>query len=688
VKWLLRLIPLLLLLPLLLIAAAWVFFPQIAPVLLRPVLEAPGRQIEITGLFRPGFNSAGCLTLTAAVEVPPGPCSPDTTATLYLAALKRPQLHWNTDLSKLAATGKATLTLRITADSLQFGPDSGAFSFSDTDPLAGVEVSISLNGLNAPTFTPLAASYMIDDAAIDAGGFKARGISFPFLAAANRGWAPEKADIRVRSLENETGPLPVTGIRATLIALPDTSNHCTLTLNNSSLELFGMRASTDTLAYDMLRKRAAFQLDIENADLVRLQGPKAGDRAKPFATGVLQGSIPVVYTDSVLSIEGAHISASKPLAFHWYDRTMQEWLSIEPGKGPIIGNLKARISVGGPEGIGLTSLSADMLQGTLKAKTARTPAAPGRKPVIVGIEGVDALQTVKFHGAYKGALKGRIYGTLPLTLEKKGFSIHNGTLRSEGGGTISIRDPKTRTEAFYTFLEPMANFTRYPTGALTLDFSMKELKRKAEGGELLLTHPAGRAMLWSDPASPDMVRLTNFSAGFFNSTLSITEARYDMLTGSGNTVLHFSSLPLQKLLDLQGTKKLYATGTLLGDIPVRMEKESIAIKNGGMRAEESGQIIYATTPEERAAANPGLRTTYEALSNFLYMQLTSSIDMAPDGESLLTVQLKGHNPEYQGGRPVEINLTIRQNLLDLLKSLSISSDIERSISEKALRREN
>ncbi|ABB23982.1 intermembrane phospholipid transport protein YdbH family protein [Pelodictyon luteolum] len=686
-KWLLRIIPLLLLLPLLFLAAAWVFFPQIAPALLRSALEAPGRRIEIAGLSRPGFNSVGCHALTADVEVPPGPCTPDTAATLYHATIIRPQLRWDTDLSKLLATGKATITLRLTADSLQFGPSSGAFSYSDTDPLAGVEMSISLNGFNAPAFTPLAASYVIDDAALEAGGFKARGISVPLRASADREWVPEKADISIRSLENKTGPLPVTAIRASLIALPDSSNHCTLTLNRSSLELFGMKASTDTLAYDMLRKRAAFQLDIENADLIRLQGTKAGNREKPFATGVLHGSIPVVYADSVLRVEGAFISASKPLALHWYDRTVQEWLSIELGTGPVLRKLKAQIAVGGPEGTELTSLSAGMLQGTLKAKTARTPAPSGRKPIIVGIEGVDALQTVKFHGAYKGALKGRIYGTVPVTLEKTGFAIRNGTLRSEGGGTISIRDPKTGIEASYAFTEPTARFTRYPTGALTLDFSMRELTRKAEGGELLLTHPAGRALLWSDPASPDMVRLTNFSAGFFNSTLSITDARYDMLTGSGNTVLHFSSLPLQKLLDLQGTKKLYATGTLQGDIPVRMDKETIAIKDGGLRAEESGQIIYATTPEERAAANPGLRTTYEALTNFLYIQLASSLDMAPDGESLLTVQLKGNNPEYQGGRPVEINLTIRQNLLSLLKSLSIASDIERSISEKALRPE-
>ncbi len=58
--------------------------------------------------------------------------------------------------------------------------------------------------------------------------------------------------------------------------------------------------------------------------------------------------------------------------------------------------------------------------------------------------------------------------------------------------------------------------------------------------------------------------------------------------------------------------------------------------------------------------------------------------MEPDGQSEIALHLKGRNPDYQNGRPIEINLTIRQNLLDLMRSLSISSSIERVISEKAL----
>ncbi len=141
---------------------------------------------------------------------------------------------------------------------------------------------------------------------------------------------------------------------------------------------------------------------------------------------------------------------------------------------------------------------------------------------------------------------------------------------------------------------------------------------------------------------------------------------------------------MQKILDLQGTKKIFATGSIKGDIPIKLKNERFEIIDGGMKAEQSGQIIYTTTPEERAAANQGLRTTYEALSNFLYVQLTSSISMAPNGQSIITIHLKGTNPEFQGGRPIELNLNVQQNLLDLMRALSISSNVEQIISDKSL----
>ncbi|TCD47443.1 YdbH domain-containing protein [Chlorobium sp. N1] len=683
-KWLKPLILLIVLLPLVSLAAAWALFPHFAPLLLRPVLESPGRDVRIYGLRRPSFSGIRCDSLTATLDVPPGPCSSDTTHALYQAMLRNPHIGWNAAIQLARDDRELALRITLTADTLSIVSGNGAFRLTDPEPQAELQSVISPNGFSLPAITPRSLTYPITGATLEAGSLKALGISFPLRAEASGGWLPAKETIGIERVENAGAELPLSSIRLRLDALPDSLSHCTLSLSDCSLSLQGMMLSTDTLRYDMRRGRAAFTLQVTGADAKQLQPPNDAAEKTPFATGVLYGKIPVTYADGVLALTGGIVGASGAAALHWYDRTGEEWLSLEAPQGPILRNLNARIGIGGPSGVVLRSLSAELFGGSVKAR----PLGSSGRSALLTLKDVDALRLVRFHGGFKGSLNGRLNGTVPVSIEPEGFSVRNAAVRSEGGGTVSVTDAQTGEEASYTLNKPAALITRYPSGALTLDFSMKELKRKTGTGELLLANPAGRAMLWHDPAAPDRVRLNNFSAGFFNATLSIREADYDLGTRKGSTVLHFSSLPLQKLLDMQGTRKLYATGTLIGDVPVEMDGALFTITDGGMHSEQSGQIIYATTPEERAAANPGLRITYEALTNFLYIQLTSSLDMRPNGDSVIAVHLKGNNPDYQGGRPVELNLTIRQNLLDLMKSLSISTDIERSISEKALQEQN
>jgi len=204
----------------------------------------------------------------------------------------------------------------------------------------------------------------------------------------------------------------------------------------------------------------------------------------------------------------------------------------------------------------------------------------------------------------------------------------------------------------------------------------------------MLTDPEGQLTLWQDKNNPSLVSLKGFSAGLMGGSVSIDKVDYDMGKQTAETILVLDNIPLQKLLDLQGMKKIFATGTVAGKIPLIMKDQKFEIPAGKMDALQNGQIIYTTTPEERAAANESMRITYEALSNFLYSELVSSITMAPDGQSLIKLQLKGTNPSFQEGRPVHLNLSVEQNLLDLFRSLSISTNIEEAISEKALQQQS
>jgi hypothetical protein len=445
-------------------------------------------------------------------------------------------------------------------------------------------------------------------------------------------------------------------------------------------------------------------LTFRDISLNSLPGLSREGTKTPFASGNINGVLPIEFRDSTLLIRKGMVEGEKGSKIIFYDKKNQPLLSFDLGTkkegGRLLKNLNGSFTfINGSKknaAIDIKNLSTEIFGGTLNATPFTFGNAGKSASLTIKLNKISALDRVKLYGEFKAALQGDITGTVPLSIGNKSFSITKARLLSKGGGTISIT-PKTtkqttserimgasKPDADYLFSEPGLWFSRSFDGTLVADFAMKKFVHRNSGGELILSSPKGKAVLWRNKKNPDLITLENFSAGFFDGTIGIQKADYDMVKKSTETTIALNGIPIQKLLDLQGTKKIYATGAIKGTLPVKIKDQVFEILDGDMAAEENGQIIYATTPEERAAANQGLRTTYEALSNFLYAELFSSITMAPDGKSHINIQLKGANPDYQAGRPIELNLNIEQNLLDLMRSLSISGNIEQVISEKAL----
>ena len=58
------------------------------------------------------------------------------------------------------------------------------------------------------------------------------------------------------------------------------------------------------------------------------------------------------------------------------------------------------------------------------------------------------------------------------------------------------------------------------------------------------------------------------------------------------------------------------------------------------------------------------------------------INAQADGNTKLGIHLKGQNPSYENGRPIEFNLNVEQNILKLLQSLSMSNRISERLEKK------
>ena len=72
--------------------------------------------------------------------------------------------------------------------------------------------------------------------------------------------------------------------------------------------------------------------------------------------------------------------------------------------------------------------------------------------------------------------------------------------------------------------------------------------------------------------------------------------------------------------------------------------------------------------------NPGIQLALDALTDLRFDLLDLTLDYQPSGDALMRARLKGYNPAWQQGRPVDLNLNIEENLLDLLRTLRLTDD--------------
>jgi len=705
VKLLLRLMMAGLLFLALLFASAWFTLPWYAQQLIDRSLEGTPFRITVSGIALPSISGIGFKSLQAVFTTPPDECNEE--ATTYRLSLTNGNIAWKifTHSSDLLPK-RADLTLSLMADSLSLIPDPLQFTFGDRHALITTTFGITRTGGFNLSVKPLSATYPVKGAVATREKLRLEGINYNVKLGAATQWQQPLDTLYVTKLSSDGQPTPVGNFRALFGSKRDPLNPCTLTLSDCSIELFQWMASTERIDYNLKAKQTNFTLNLAKIPLNALPGLSQGNSKTPFTTGRVSGSIPIEFQDSTILIRNAMVIAENGTTAIFYDKERRPCLSLDmaaiKGGGELLKNLNATVTMNSKDktlsGLALRDLSATLFGGTITSTPVSFDPKTKSTFFIVKLNDIKLLDRMRLLGNFKGNLKGGISGTIPISITGNSFAIKSGTLQSGGGGSVTIIPLKKQqtpaelmfgqksAEATYAFSEPDLQFSRSTDGKATINFSLKSLQQKNSSGEMSLTSPKGRLSLWQNHLNPDLVTLSDFSTGVLDGTITLQRLDYDMAKKEGETTLQISHILIQKLLDLQGSKKIYATGHIKGDIPVKIKNDTFEILDGKLTSEQNGQIIYATSLEERTAANPALRITYEALSNMLYAQLLSSINMSADGKSLMTIQLKGTNPDFQHGRPVELNLSVQQNLGDLMRSLSISSDIEQSISDKAFKK--
>ncbi|MCK4743621.1 MAG: YdbH domain-containing protein [Sulfuriflexus sp.] len=146
--------------------------------------------------------------------------------------------------------------------------------------------------------------------------------------------------------------------------------------------------------------------------------------------------------------------------------------------------------------------------------------------------------------------------------------------------------------------------------------------------------------------------------------------------------LQVSGVDMKELLKLEQKQGLFGSGIIDGQLPLILTRDGISIQDGQLVARKPGGKLKYSANEGvlgMAESNAGLQLLITAMEDFNYKVLEADVGYTPDGLLKLKVRLKGSNPELEGGRPVHLNVDVEDNILELLRSLRLASEISEKI---------
>lgn len=173
---------------------------------------------------------------------------------------------------------------------------------------------------------------------------------------------------------------------------------------------------------------------------------------------------------------------------------------------------------------------------------------------------------------------------------------------------------------------------------------------------------------------------------FAGGALESGAAVLDPDAGLDAVTLRARDLDLGELLALAALDGLSGAGRLDGELPIAREEGALRVRGGVLRAREPGGTIrYAPTGSvgAMAAARPyDLGLAVEAFSDFRYEQLEARVDGTLDAALTIALDVRGANPGFQNGRPVELHLNLEARLADLVRAGRASYRVPEAVEER------
>ncbi|MGB0467500.1 MAG: YdbH domain-containing protein [Pontibacterium sp.] len=152
-----------------------------------------------------------------------------------------------------------------------------------------------------------------------------------------------------------------------------------------------------------------------------------------------------------------------------------------------------------------------------------------------------------------------------------------------------------------------------------------------------------------------------------------------------DTSVSVTDLDLDALVSLERQQGLSGKGKLSGEFPLYYDAQGLKIANGSLYGlAPGGEIRFQpdTAVQQYAASNAGLSMALNALENFKYDTLDIKLDYTPSGIAYLRTRLKGHNPDWNNGHPVDFSINIEEDVPSLIKTLQFTDELTEKLEKR------
>lgn len=183
----------------------------------------------------------------------------------------------------------------------------------------------------------------------------------------------------------------------------------------------------------------------------------------------------------------------------------------------------------------------------------------------------------------------------------------------------------------------------------------------------------------------DLLSLDDPTAQLLQGNIAMSDFEFDPDAPSFNSMVTVEEMDLGEILKLERQQGLSGEGKLSGNFPLQYQQGELTIADGTLKGlEPGGKILFQPTAavQAYAAANVGLKMAIEALQNFHYDTLEIQLNYQADGTALLKTRLKGNNPEWNDGHPVDFTINIEENIPKLMKTIQFADKLTKTIEKR------